>query len=967
MKRFRLRVLCTVLLAAALIVVFGWIVAWQNYRQLSREAAKGKRLTLEVVDETLNNLSRAWTEYKKKLTERYEVEAVFASLALQNVIDDGDVTGENRDNGIVVSIQDQKLTPDDPAVRTLGLDASLFQGRKGSFAAPGQPTTLVVYSRIGNTPSYFVKWIEDTVLDDVVRETVDIPGILKWTEITYDVPAIFISCDPDSGKISEILYKNNHYFSDCESLEDLGLTLDDLKKNDAKEPGTLKVGDVSFSYYSEKSELPSGYVILLEPVPDLYAKAFIQEGYMVSALVIVVVTLLVGGFSLYPYIRSNILTPEEEKTYEPARVRSGASLFGVFGLIIIAICGMFSYALNGVYDDVLRGRMCLDLVEDSFSMYTDRYERNMQSFREVYLDYGNLIAEFLDAYSRLRDTEVLSTLAESISASSITLYDSNGRETVSSGRWNGLKLGKDPDSATYDFRRILRGVPSIIHDPQIDEVTGQNEMRVGIQIRDDWAPDRYGVMMLCVDVPALTSREIDPEESVRRILSNLSDAATTLWIADPQTGRVLVSGKEEQEGENTTALGLDESDLKDNLMKTIQAEEGVFFVTSSSMETPGILDWTAASKSVIAYCRKPETPFLGRMVSLTVTGCILFLGIYSFLAWMTLSGYTVDFFNRCKQVKEAGNPEKNMNPIRRAIAQATPSRKGIVVMELLSAFFLLQIVFIVNSNSSAARNTVYYYISAGEWEKGFNLFSIAAIVILLAKTVLIVIGMRFLMAICASFSGSRWRTIFRLLSNVTLYIALIVFLIKTFEYLGFSPAVIAAGMGSVALAISLGAQNFVADVFAGLTFVFEGTVHVGDIVQISASGSPDHRGRIVEVGIRSIKIQTRGGDLITCNNRDIGSIRNRTQMNSLVICELSVSSEIPIDDLEKMLKEELPGIGRMDRQILSGPVFNGVTAIGNGMMTLSVSAECSEENYSYVMDRLNVSLLRIFREHGYSV
>ena len=213
MKRFRLRVLCTVLLAAALIVVFGWIVAWQNYRQLSREAAKGKRLTLEVVDETLNNLSRAWTEYKKKLTERYEVEAVFASLALQNVIDDGDVTGENRDNGIVVSIQDQELTPDDPAVRTLGLDASLFQGRKGSFAAPGQPTTLVVYSRIGNTPSYFVKWIEDTVLDDVVRETVDIPGILKWTEITYDVPAIFISCDPDSGKISEILYKNNHYFS----------------------------------------------------------------------------------------------------------------------------------------------------------------------------------------------------------------------------------------------------------------------------------------------------------------------------------------------------------------------------------------------------------------------------------------------------------------------------------------------------------------------------------------------------------------------------------------------------------------------------------------------------------------------------------------------------------------------------------------------------------------------------------
>jgi small-conductance mechanosensitive channel len=223
------------------------------------------------------------------------------------------------------------------------------------------------------------------------------------------------------------------------------------------------------------------------------------------------------------------------------------------------------------------------------------------------------------------------------------------------------------------------------------------------------------------------------------------------------------------------------------------------------------------------------------------------------------------------------------------------------------------------------------------------------------------------MDICALFSGSRGKTIFRLFANVVLYIAVFFFLIKTLEYLGFSPTVIAAGIGSMALAISLGAQNFVADIFAGLTYVFEGTVHVGDNVQIAITGSPPYQGRVVEVGVRCIKVLTREGGFITCFNRDIKTIQNNTQMNSHVICELVVSSEISADELEQVLRTELPAIGRTDGRILSGPVYNGITTIGKGTMTLSVSAECSEENYFYVRDKLNSSLQRIFKEHGYSI
>ena len=969
LKHYRLKIFLTVLLAVFFVLLFSWIVAWQNYRRLSREAAKEKPLTWDAVSYTLENLSESWADYEAKIKTRYEVEAVFASLALQNVISDGIAPEEeDRENGIVVSIRDGELTTTDPEVRKLGLNASLLKKRSGSFAAPDVPSTFVVYSRIGNTDSYFVKWYEDTDISDTVRETLDLPGLLQRTEIIYDVPAIFAACDPDSGEITGILYKNDRYFSDCESLEDLGLTPEDLKKSDGKNSGKLKFDEVSFSYVSGESELPAGYVILLEPVPDLFAKAFIQAGYMIAVLMITVTTLLVAGFSFCPYVLNNILTPEEEKSYQPAHVRSIASLYGVLGIVLMVLFGMFGYVLNGIYDDVVRGRERLGMMDDSISMYTERYSQNMQTFYDVYLDYGNHIARLLDTYPQLRNAAVLSTLADSISASSIILYDADGCETVSSGGWVGLELGTDPDSATYDFRRILKGVPSILHDPETDEVTGLNEMRLGIQIRDDQSDERYGVMMVCVDLSDLTGQDIDPAEAARQIVQNLSDPETSLWIADAESGRILVAGTKELEGKNIAILGLNEQDLRGSLIRDLKTEEGDFFVTSDFMETPGILEWTEASEGVIAYYRGPKNAFLSGMLVQAITGGILFLVIYSILACIILAGYTDDFYNSYKHVKGFDDPKKELNLVQRIFASASPLRKGIVTMELSSAFVLLQIIFVVNSNSSIARNTVYNYISSGEWEKGFNLFAIAAVMILLAKVALLVIGLRFLTSICAFFSGPRRKTIFRLIANVVLYIALFFFLIKALEYFGFSPAAIAAGIGSMALAISLGAQNFVSDIIAGLTYVFEGTVHVGDIVQLGIYGSGTlFQGKVVEVGIRSVRLLTPEGDIITCSNRDIRTIKNSTQLNSRVICELVVSSSYPADELEQMLNAELPEIGRTDRQILSGPSYNGIVSIGGGKMTLSVSAECREEDYSYVRDRINAALQRIFLEHGYSL
>ena len=126
-------------------------------------------------------------------------------------------------------------------------------------------------------------------------------------------------------------------------------------------------------------------------------------------------------------------------------------------------------------------------------------------------------------------------------------------------------------------------------------------------------------------------------------------------------------------------------------------------------------------------------------------------------------------------------------------------------------------------------------------------------------------------------------------------------------------------------------------------------------------------GEVREIGLRFTRLQTRLGNIVTLSNRDICMVNNMTQLNTRYESQLVVSSEYSIEDIEEMLQKELPKIGEKDRRILSGPVFTGITALGNGTMTLSVLTECKEEDLADVQQLVNRSLQQIFREYGYRI
>lgn len=967
MKISKIRIILTVLAAAACVIGFGWIVMMQNHATLVKSHVGDETLKLEEVTNTLEDIGSSWENMKERISGQLKVDVTLSSLALRNVVETiGDDAVDMYSGGAVIKVEGDAVTVPDGEADTLGLTANLFDAREGSFTSPESPEALVVYSRI-SAPFYYIEWYDDAVIQEMVEEAVDIPGILQKAETAYNVYALCAAEDPASESGERILYSNDIFsnlddsFRETETPE---VSVEEAEQGSPYESGTLSLPNGTFRYV--KSDVPeiSGYLVLMAVQPNLYVKALSQATYMFAALILFLAALLTAGFSLYFFIQKNSLTPAMEKRYAPFNVRRFVSLCGVIGAICIFLSGMMIYALNGLYDNTSKGKERLQMLDKNLEMYSDRLRRNADRIQDMYFDYGTHIAEVLDSYPALREQAVLEMLADSISASSITLYDAEGNETVSSGECIGLSLGTDPESTTYDFRRILNGIPFIAHGRETDEITGQEEVRMGVRIQDASDPDRYGVMLITAD-PALW--DFDLQEMTQTLLQNLSGPGDILCIADPETGTILSSGSEKLTGMDITSLGLNETHLRGSLIKNVDTDEGSYFITSAQLSSYSLADTEELTELPIAYYAAGQASSAAGMLASALLGCLLFLLIYAFLAWLILRSYTEDFYEQNKSCAlSSGKTEKGWAGVRQYLSSIRPERTGLITMELIVALYLLQQIPVANFKTQLSRNSVYYYITSGNWERGLNLFALAAILILLGQITLTVILVRLLLAACASFTGPKGRTICRLIRSLTMYVALFAFLIVACTYIGISLSVIVAAVGTLGIAVSLGAQHFVSDIIAGLTIVFEGIFHTGDIVDLG-TGHREYHGEVQEIGLRFTRLQTRLGNIVTLSNRDIYMVNNMTQQNTRYDCEVVISSEYPIEEIEEMLKKELPEIGRKDRRILAGPVYTGIAALANGTMTLSVMTECSEEDLPDVQQLINRELLLLFRENGYRI
>ena len=195
------------------------------------------------------------------------------------------------------------------------------------------------------------------------------------------------------------------------------------------------------------------------------------------------------------------------------------------------------------------------------------------------------------------------------------------------------------------------------------------------------------------------------------------------------------------------------------------------------------------------------------------------------------------------------------------------------------------------------------------------------------------------------------KTIINLINSLLKWVVIIGSLLWILSVWGVNTTTLLTGAGILALVIGLGAQSLIADILAGIFIVLEGKYVVGDIVVIDG-----WRGKIISIGIRTTELQDIGGNIKIVNNSEIKSVINQTKLQSVANCSINVSSAEPLEKVEQIIKDALPGIRKNIPAITDDIIYKGINSVTDVTTELLFGAKCYEEDLYQVQRDLHRQL-----------
>jgi small-conductance mechanosensitive channel len=146
--------------------------------------------------------------------------------------------------------------------------------------------------------------------------------------------------------------------------------------------------------------------------------------------------------------------------------------------------------------------------------------------------------------------------------------------------------------------------------------------------------------------------------------------------------------------------------------------------------------------------------------------------------------------------------------------------------------------------------------------------------------------------------SARVRTLLPLMRNVLLIVISVLASLVILSEIGVDIGPLLAGAGVVGLAVGFGAQSLVKDVISGAFFLFEGTINIGDVVDIGGKS-----GLVEGMTIRSMRLRDLNGSLHTVNFGSIAMVTNMTRDFAYYVVDTKVSYQYDPDDVIDVLRK----------------------------------------------------------------
>lgn len=251
------------------------------------------------------------------------------------------------------------------------------------------------------------------------------------------------------------------------------------------------------------------------------------------------------------------------------------------------------------------------------------------------------------------------------------------------------------------------------------------------------------------------------------------------------------------------------------------------------------------------------------------------------------------------------------------------------------------------------------------WEQAVDA-TIDIMIILIVSWIAVRLGKKFIKKVFLirirsplNHSERRQRTISRLLQSIISYAVYFSAIVAILSRLDIKIAGLLAGAGIVGLAIGFGAQSLVKDVITGFFIIFEDQFGVGDYIKINGA-----EGTVVEIGLRTTKINGGTGEQFIIPNGSIGEVVNYSVNNSKIFIDLQMTSDADFERAESIIKKYLESLPDVHKELVTVPAFLGVQNVKGTEVTIRIVAETLPQQQYGVARTIRRDVTKLFEENN---
>ena len=575
----------------------------------------------------------------------------------------------------------------------------------------------------------------------------------------------------------------------------------------------------------------------------------------------------------------------------------------------------------------------------SYQMDLERINRR---YDEYLLEKAETAAFFLERFPDMASTGGLKEIAEILDCEEVRIFDTDGKTVASSRGKDAFALPENPGEPGYDFWLLLRGLDELCQSP-LPLANNEYRQYAGHPLR---SADGDVVGFVQVSYIPVQYEVTAKNYSFESALSNYTSGTDGFIFAiDKNTGAFSWHPNERMIGKNATVYGLKENEMKDGFTGFISLNGTDYF--TSCAEFDGRLVYAADSDNSMYSYRFGLCLWYTLAIAVTVL-------LYSFtMCLLSCSGGELLRDN-------IGKKEFQVFFRNAANLQELPRSKQLsaISRSLMTLFAVLIFSVYLFDSFTSGSNSIIHYVFSGNWEHGFNIFSVTAIITLICSVYVVSSLINRLLGFLAAELNPRGETLCRLASNFVRYLSFFVTAFYGLSFLGVDTPTLLASAGIMSIVIGLGANKLIADILAGLAIVFDGTFQVGDWIETG-----NYKGFVREIGIRTTKLQDRKNQYHIINNSKIEGIINSSVDNFLIVIKLWVRNDCPYAKVEKLIDDAAPEIRAEFPDIIGGPWPGGMMDVTGNAYEIAVAARCHGSKRLTMEVEIRKAIIRILVEN----